>query len=470
MLYVLIDIGSTFTKGTLVDTESHEVLGHGLAITTVRSGILKGCNEMLEKLKEDCVAHDHALTIHEDGKFWDRALLCSSAAGGLKMVSVGLGRRLTAEAATRSALGAGARILKTYSYELTDAHIAEIDEIQPDIILLSGGTDGGNATNLVYNASMLAKLHHRMPVVIAGNADVASNAAEALRHFDVTIPENVMPQVNVLNAEPARAAIRDIFMAHITHAKGLDDVVREIGPVLMPTPDAALHAARLLAYGTENEEGWGELLLADIGGATTDIHSFGAGRREDKDHIMVNGKRCELRYEGLQEPVNKRTVEGDLGMRYSAESLFESVGQEELNATYPADYAAETHARAEEIRFIPQTEHDRMVDTAMARACVQHALARHNGILRREFENGRYIYYLGGKDLSAFHVLIGTGGVIVHNEHPEKILNPDDRLLFPHQPDLYLDADYIISACGLLSTEDPDAALQILKRTLKRVN
>ena len=134
-----------------------------------------------------------------------------------------------------------------------------------------------------------------------------------------------MPQVNVLNADPSRREIRRIFMERITHAKGLDEVGEKIGPVLTPTPDAVLQAAKLLSLGTENRPGMGDLLLVDIGGATTDIHSVGDGKPK-QPKITIDGKESELRIEGLQEPLDKRTVEGD-------------VGQEALAAIAPADYA-----------------------------------------------------------------------------------------------------------------------------------
>lgn len=464
MRYLLVDIGSTFTKGSLVDTKEYRILAHGKAITTIETSVMEGIQEMLLDLVQDANQRGNHLEFTE-GKCWDRALLCSSAAGGLKMVAVGLGRHLTAEAATRSALGAGARILKTYALDLTDADLAELEALQPDILLLSGGTDHGNRRSLVEHARRLATLSHRMPIVIAGNCEVAEEAASLLSDFNVTITENVMPQVNVLNADPSRREIRRIFMERITHAKGLDEVGEKIGPVLTPTPDAVLQAAKLLSLGTENRPGMGDLLLVDIGGATTDIHSVGDGKPK-QPKITIDGRESELRIEGLQEPLDKRTVEGDLGMRYSARSLYESVGQEALAAIAPADYAKECDARASHIRFIPQTPRDFAVDRAMARACAQVALSRHVGTLRRDYEKGRYIYYLSGKDLTDFTTIIGTGGVLVHQDRPADILRPEERVLFPHRPHLYLDQQYLLSAMGLLATEEPDVAFDLLQRTL----
>lgn len=465
MYYLLVDIGSTFTKGSLVDTEKCRIIGHGKAITTIETSVMDGIYDMLSDLLADAQKRGNSLRPIHGKPFWDRALLCSSAAGGLKMIAVGLGRHLTAEAATRSALGAGARILKTYALELSTEDLREIERLHPDILLLSGGTNHGNRRSLVDHARKLATLSIRFPIVIAGNTEVADEAAEILAEFDVTVTENVMPQVNVLNADPARREIRRLFMERITHAKGLDEVNATIGPVLTPTPDAALQAARLLSLGTANRKGMGDLLLVDIGGATTDIHSVGKGKPASS-RITIDGRTSELRVEGLQEPLDKRTVEGDLGMRYSAWSLYESVGSDALTTLYPADYAKECAMRAKHIKWIPTTAEDFAIDRALARSCAQVALSRHVGTLRRDYEKGRYVYYLCGKDLSSFSVILGTGGVLVHQDDPKAILRPDEYILLPKNPVLYLDKDYILSAMGLLATEQPDVAFDLLSSSL----
>lgn len=448
MKYLLVDIGSTYTKLTLADAEKRKIIAKSKDITTIKTSVMNGFRNALNKIES------------EIGKVeYDKAITCSSAAGGLKMVAVGLGKNLTAEAAKRSALGAGARVLKTFSYELDLSKVREIEELNPDIILLSGGTNNGNKFNILHNAKMLSELNIKVPIVIAGNEQVSDEVAEILNGFETYITENVMPTVNELNADPTRKIIRDIFMRRIIFAKGLSEYRENVGEVLMPTPDSVLQAARLLSVGTENESGLGNLILVDIGGATTDVHSIGYGLPENND----------IRFEGLKEPFDKRTVEGDLGMRYSAVSLYESVGEEELKEYYDADYKTECKRRSEDIMMVPDTEQDKKIDTSIAKACVNHSLDRHVGNLRKEYSNGRYIYYQSGKDLSSFNTIIGTGGVLVHSENPEFILETKNAPLYPKEPTKYLDKEYILSAMGLLATEDREAALEIMKNTIEKI-
>lgn len=445
----MVDIGSTYTKLTAVDIKNKKIVATAKDITTISSGIMNGYNNAYEKLKEKIGVKFEV----------EKTLTCSSAAGGLKMIAIGLAKNLTSEAAKRSALGAGARILKTFHYELTDKNIEEIENLKPDIILLSGGTNFGNKYNILHNAKMLSKLKLNVPIVIAGNEQVSAEVEQTLKKFETYVTENVMPSVNELNADPTRRIIRKVFMNRITLAKGLFEYKQKIGEVLMPTPDAVLQAAKLLSEGTDEIDGLGNLILLDIGGATTDVHSIGLGLPTDN----------EIRFEGLKEPFDKRTVEGDLGMRYSAISLYESVGEEELISYYYADYKAECKKRSENIMMVPKTYEDREIDAAIAKACVKHSMNRHVGNIRKEYSNGRYIYYQSGKDMSEFNTVIGTGGVIIHSEKPKKILELDNKQLYPKNPKYFLDKEYILSAMGLLATEEKETALCIMKNLIVEV-
>lgn len=456
--YLLLDFGSTYTKLTAVDIEKEEIIATAKDITTVTSGVMNGFRNALKKLREK---------LPSDVVF-EKTLACSSAAGGLKMIAIGLSRNLTAEAAKRSALGAGARILETYSYELSDDDINEIVNSDCDIILLSGGTDFGNKRTIIYNAKKLADAKLNIPIVVAGNIGAIDEIkcifdASAI---DYVCTENVMPKVNTLNAEPAREVIRKIFMDRIVTAKGMNDVEGEIDGVLMPTPAAVIKGAELLSTGTENEEGMGDLIVVDVGGATTDVHSIGIGFPSDSD----------IRFEGLREPFAKRTVEGDLGMRYSALSLYEAVGEERLRSYFSEeiDILENCKYRAENIMMVPNSQLDYKFDEAMAGCAVEAAVIRHAGSIRKEYSYSRYIYYQRGKDLTNVKVVIGTGGVIVHSKNPVKILDNvksyDSNILTPADANFYVDSEYILSAMGLLGMILPDKAVKIMKKYLKKVS
>src|SRR5690606_8361215 len=196
--------------------------------------------------------------------------------------------------------------------------------LAPDILLLAGGTDGGNEDVLLANARKLAAARLPAPVVVAGNAAVADDAARILAEggLDVRVTENVMPELGVINVEPARAAIRDVFLEKIVEAKGLRVAEEYIEGVLMPTPAAVLAATRLLAEGTGRVAGVGEAAVVDVGGATTDVHSVTRGAPAEPGVTL----------KGLPEPAAKRTVEGDLGVRVSAAALVEALGAETVAA------------------------------------------------------------------------------------------------------------------------------------------
>ncbi|KLU59461.1 hypothetical protein CEB3_c44470 [Peptococcaceae bacterium CEB3] len=455
---LLVDFGSTYTKVTVVDLAEERIVGTAKAGTTIAGNIMDGLNGALAQIPEPA-----------DGWNFVRKLACSSAAGGLKMVACGLVKELTAEAARRAALGAGARVLRVFSYELSPDDLEEIIALRPDILLLAGGTDGGNKEILLKNAGHLSRLPLSLPVVVAGNKVVAREAAEILsqRHAPVVVATNVMPELNVLSVESARSAIREVFLQNIVQAKGLDKAEEFMERVLMPTPAAVLSAAGLLAQGEGEEEGLGELLVVDVGGATTDVHSLAKGE-PSKAGVMLKG---------LPEPFAKRTVEGDLGMRYSALALGEAAGKRLAgDLGWPQEKVrGRLELCAKEPWRLPVTDEDRDFDIAMGRVAVALAVERHVGTLEVVYTPFGASYLQHGKDLTQLPVVIGTGGVLLYHSRPLEILRGalfdplQAGVLKPQEPTFYLDREYILAAMGLLREIAPGTALRMMKKYLVKL-
>ncbi len=446
---LLIDFGSTYTKLRAVDMDAAAIIGSGQGPSTVDSDVTVGLHAALADLEAQMgglPAFTHRLA-------------SSSAAGGLAMVTVGLVPELTAEAARQAALGAGARLVGAFSYELTVGDMAAIAGLCPDLILLAGGTDGGNRTVIETNGARLAESTLVCPVIVAGNRQAADGVSRALGAvgMPVTVTENVMPDFGVLNIEPARAAIRWVFIDRIVHAKGIDRAAKMFDQVLMPTPAAAMEGARLLADGVEGQDGLGPLMVIDIGGATTDVHSIAAG-----------APAAGVVFKGLPEPYAKRTVEGDLGMRHNVRAIVEAAGAEALaaDAGLTAGRVAELiDAVADDVGRLPAGDDERALDRALARAAVGIAVRRHSGTTETVYATTGPVTVQRGKDLGDVGVVIGTGGPLAHGSDPAAVLkaalaDPADPFsLRPRAPRLLLDRDYVLFACGLLGAVDPAAAL-----------
>jgi uncharacterized protein (TIGR01319 family) len=463
-LALLVDIGSTYTKVVVVDLAAAEVLTQGKSVTTVEEDVTLGLGRALaaasvEPRKRDLVR-------------FSLRLACSSAAGGLSMVAVGLVPELTSEAARRAALGAGAVVRQVYSYQLTPPEVAEIEALGPDIILLAGGTDGGEATTIVHNAVMLAESSLRVPVIVAGNKSVGEQVMRILRQLggEARLTENVMPRLNTLNVEPAQQAIRRVFLERIVAAKGLDRAEEMLEAVAMPTPSAVLAGARLLADGLtggEEEPGWGELLVVDVGGATTDVHSVAEGESTQREVI----------YRGLPEPRLKRTVEGGLGLRVSAPSLLAALGEARVRRTLgesgDRDLQAQIEQLSRDVGYLPQTKEEWALEAILARGAVELAVARHVGRLEELLTSRGPIFVQRGKDLSQVGTVVGTGGIFAYHPQAGVMLQGavaerrDPFLLAPQQPRLYLDRCYVFWAAGLLADREPHAGLRLLKRYLE---
>jgi uncharacterized protein (TIGR01319 family) len=454
---LLIDFGSTYTKLRAVDLAERRVLGSGQGPSTVATDIMVGMQAAhadLERRLGGLPAFRYRLA-------------SSSAAGGLRMVTVGLVRELTAEAARRAALGAGAKLVGTFAYRLTTSDINAIHELAPDIVLLAGGTDGGNSEVVVANAQRLGATGLACPFVYAGNRAAAEDACAALAGKTVIVAGNVMPEFNVLDIEPARAAIRQVFIERIVHAKGIDRARSEFDSVLMPTPAAVMEGARLLADGVNGRGGLGPLVVVDPGGATTDVHSVADGAPA-ANVVAV----------GLPEPRVKRTVEGDLGMRHNAATIADVAGVERLASDAGLSIgraAALLESVTRDVEWLPRTADDVAFDQALARAAVKHAVARHCGTVETVHTVHGPVTVQHGKDLSRVNAVIGTGGAIVASRNPGGILamtlaDPLEPLsLRPAAPRLLLDRHYLLYACGLLNTVDPRAALELALAHLEPV-
>lgn len=451
---ILVDIGSTFTKVTAVDLSTAQLISQANAPTTPED-VSIGLQNAFDQLG-----------LPNEVIMGARKLACSSAAGGLRMVAIGLVEDLTAKAAKQAALGAGARVLKTYSFQLTEADLAEIEQLQPDIILLAGGTDGGNTANILHNAQALASLSQGVPIVIAGNRSVGPEVSKCFpERFSTYLAPNVMPQIGKLEVEPAREVIRKVFMEKIIFAKGLNKAERLIEGIFMPTPAAVLRAGRLLSEGTDLTKGWGDLLIVDVGGATTDVHSLGSGS-PSKAGVVPRG---------LPEPYAKRTVEGDLGMRVSVLPLVEAINPAVLARDLNWEQekvekrARELSARPE---LLPQNPEEVAFDHALGYRAVHLAVGRHVGRLSELYTPSGLVWMQDGKDLSPVNKVIGTGGVMVNSQHAHSMLKgaeqqPETPLeLRPERPRYFLDGKYILAPMGLLAEDYPEVALKILKDSL----
>ena len=453
---LLIDFGSTYTKLTAVDVDGEQVLGTAASYTTVQTDINDGLMKGLALLEQQTGKIDYVETY-----------ACSSAAGGLRMVTSGLVPELTGEAAKLASLGAGAKVVGIYAFQLTEDDLEDIAAQKPDIFLLVGGTDGGNTECILHNAKMLASMKPNFPIVIAGNRTAARQCQRILEGCEVYVCPNVMPKFGVLNIEPTQKQIRQIFLNRIIQAKGLSQAATLLSDIMMPTPSAVLQAMDLLAQGCEGELGIGDLVAVDVGGATTDIYSIADGMPEHMNTV----------YKGLPEPFSKRTVEGDIGMRYSIQGIVDAAGIDRI-----CQLSGLSKARVEELVNYLKTHTDTVpngdpemeaLDFALASMAIEEAVRRHAGTIEETYTMMGLTYVQAGKNLTKVKQIVVTGGSLIHTKRTEQIAA--HALYSPAQPaslrpkaaDVWVDRTYILAAMGLLSSHYPATALRIMKKELE---
>ena len=453
---LLIDFGSTYTKLTAVDLDSETILGTAQSFTTIQTDINDGLENGLALLREKI----------GDVSFQE-TYACSSAAGGLRMVTSGLVPELTGEAAKMASLGAGAKVVGIYAFQLTEDDLDDIRAAKPDIFLLVGGTDGGNTECILHNAKMLATMQPEFPVVVAGNRSAARECERILQGYEVYICPNVMPKFGVLQVEPTQKKIREIFLNRIIQAKGLSKAAALLSDIMMPTPAAVLCAMELLAQGKGDETGIGELVAVDVGGATTDVYSIADGMPEHMNTV----------FKGIPEPFAKRTVEGDIGMRYSIRGILEAAGIDRISQLSGVE-----KGRVEELveylathtDVVPKEDPElEALDYALASMAIEEAVTRHAGTIEETYTMMGLTYVQSGKNLTKVKQIVVTGGSLIHTKRTAEIakhaqfspLNPAS--LRPKNADVWVDRTYILAAMGLLSTHYPETALRIMKKELE---
>lgn len=491
---LVAEIGSTVTKVHAfdgLDSARPVHLGSGVAPTTVALG------DVTEGLRGAIGDLSRRLGRPVEGR---RMLAASSAAGGLRMTVHGLVRDMTARAAREAALGAGAIVDLVTAGELGPRDLDAVRRLAPGIILLAGGVEDGDYEVILHNSRAIASLRLGVPVIYAGNSAVRDECAVILRQagYRVKTVENVYPRLDHLNIEPTRRAIQEAFEEHITEAPGMEKVREMVGGVIRPTPGAVMQAARVLAGLI------GDLVVVDIGGATTDVHS------------VTEGSEKVRRIQLHPEPTAKRTVEGDLGVYVNASNVVALVGEDVV-----ADYLLEVRREREAVpdagghpaqvrellsRLTPigadradraQAETSLLVE-ALARIAAEAALYRHVGLVRHLFGFTGRVTVAEGKDLTEVRWLVGTGGPLTRFPGGEATLarlreahgttgvggaGPDraaGRVRAAARSDIssmarpllpgpearpLLDRSYVLAALGVLHRDYPEAAERILRQT-----
>ena len=418
---VAADVGSTFTKVAAVDLTTGALLGTAERPTTVDTDVLHGLDAAIADL----------------GVAPSRVDVCSSAGGGLRLAVVGNEELVTVAAGHKVALSAGARVVHATAGRLDRAAVAALAEQRPDVILLVGGTDGGDEEVLRHNVAALARSRGlRAPIVVAGNADVRDDALARLGPRAVGAA-NVLPRIGELNPEPARAVIRDVFLRHVIGGKHLSRGRRFASLVRGPTPDVVLAAVTRLATVVG-----GDVLVVDVGGATTDVYSAidppdGSPRSDDVSGTAWHG----------------RTVEGDLGVRASAPGIVDAARRERLLAeTELEPLLAAAQRRAAEPTMTAVDPEEQAIDVRLAELAATVAVRRH----------------ARGRDLRRVRLVVGSGGVLRHIPGAGKrvlravLTDHAGGWAPPEVAQIVVDASYVLAPAGLLAGTYPAAAVTLL--------
>jgi uncharacterized protein (TIGR01319 family) len=466
------DCGSTTTKAILIEKkpEGYRLIARGEAPTTVEApfddvtvGVLNAVRELEELTGRTFIRDGKILTPQIDECTGvDAYLSTSSAGGGLQMTVAGVVKVMSAESAQRAALGAGAIIMDVIAVDdgrKDYEKVQRIRQLRPDMILMSGGTDGGTVTHLVELAEMLVAADPRprlggmrLPVIFAGNKDARDPVKQLLDgKVDLRIVDNLRPTLERENLGPAREAIHELFLEHVMQqAPGYSTLLSWTSADIMSTPNAVGKIMQTIA-----EMRGINILGVDIGGATTDVFS------------VFNG-------------IYNRTVSANLGMSYSICNVLVETGVANIRRWLPFEMDERdlrNRLRNKMIRptTIPQTLEDLYVEQAVAREALRLAFEHHKSLARglKGIQQQRTIgEALSQEDtgktlvnMMELNMLVGSGGVL---SHAPRRAQAALMMMDAYQPEgvtmLTVDSIFMMPQLGVLSQIHPEAATEVFER------
>ncbi len=473
------DCGSTTTKAILIQkVDGHYRQTHrGEAPTTVEEpfadvtiGIVNSVTEVGELAGRRLVGDDGRI-IHpaNDKEGCDIYISTSSAGGGLQMMVAGVIGSMTGASAKRAALGAGAIVMDVIaSNDKRRPHeqIQRIRELRPDMMLLSGGTDGGTTTHVVQIAELIAPAKpqprfgkkYKLPIIFAGNKDAAPLVETTFDDsFDLSIVDNLRPQLELENLGPARDKIHDMFLEHVmAHAPGYDKLMGWVDAPIMPTPGAVGNILQTIA----DQQGI-NVVGVDIGGATTDIFSI----FPEPD----SGK-----------PTFNRTVSANLGMSYSISNVCAEAGM--ANVLRWVHFEMDERELRNRVKnkmirptTIPHSLEALVFEQGVAREALRLAYQQHKefattlkGVQQQRTVGDTFSQEISGQtivDNMKLDLLVGSGGVL---SHAPRMHQTATLLIDSFQPEgfttLAKDSIFMMPHLGVLAQVHPKAAMEVFER------
>ena len=472
------DCGSTTTKAILIEKgpDGYRLVTRGEAPTTVEApfedvtrGVLNAVKEVEELRGRKLLDGDRILSPQTGDEGVDLYLSTSSAGGGLQMMVSGLVKQMTGESAQRAALGAGAIVMDVMA--LNDGRkpyekIRRLRQLRPDMILLSGGTDGGDTKRVIEMAELLAAADpkarlgagYELPVIYAGNKDAQGVIRDTLgSRTALSVVPNLRPKLEQEHLTPARDAIHDLFMEHVmAHAPGYKKLMTWSPVPIMPTPGAVGLIIEKVAQRDRMA-----VVGVDIGGATTDVFSV-------------------FRAEAGEGTVFNRTVSANLGMSYSISNVMAEAGIENILRWVPFDVdEAELRNRIKNKMVrpttIPQTLEDLVIEQAICREALRLSFEQHKTLAvglkgkqqQRDISEVLEQSAAGETlvDLMALGLLVGSGGVLSHApRRAQAMLMMIDAFLPEGITELAVDSIFMTPQLGVLSTVHPEAATEVFER------
>ena len=471
------DCGSTTTKAILIEKhgDEYQLIVRGEAPTTVEApvedvtaGVINAITEVEELAGRKLLDNGVIIKPQNGDEGVDIYISTSSAGGGLQMMVAGVVRSMTGESAERAALGAGAIVMDVIASNdkrLPHEKIERIRQLRPDMLLLSGGIDGGTTSHVVELAEIIAAsrpqprlgIAYKLPIIYAGNKDARELVRERLDDMmSLEIVDNLRPVLERENLMPTRHKIQEQFLEHVmAHAPGYKKLIDWTDAPIMPTPGAVGEIIQ-----TVSSQQNIQVIGVDIGGATTDV--FSVFKNRDAEAVF------------------NRTVSANLGMSYSVSNVLAEAGIDNVLRWVPFDIEVgdlRNRVKNKMIRptTIPQTLQELVLEQAIAREALRLAFKQHKqlavelrGVQQQRTISEAFDQAESGQTLVnmfSLDMLVGSGGVLSHAPRRQQSML---MMIDAFQPEgithLAVDSIFMMPQLGVLAQVNAEAATQVFER------
>jgi hypothetical protein len=452
-----VDVGSCTTRATLFDVVegSYRFIAIGQSPTTaaapfkdVGEGVIRAIEDLQNVTGRTFLANDRSLIIpSQAGNGIDSFVATISAGPTLKTVILGLLNDVSLQSVSRLARSTYTRVVESIGVNDRRKPEEQIDNIlrlEPDLILMTGGTNGGATKSVLKSIDLVGLACYLMPsekrpfLLYAGNQAVSKEVNSVLKPLtsSLHISPNIRPSLDVEDLQPASRELADVtIQLRRNRLGGVEELHSWSGGKLLPTAYAEGRLIRFMSEVYKSDKG---ILGVDIGASATTVAAGFNGELSlgvYPQFGLGEGLAGLLRYTSLDDIL--RWIPTEISSNYVRDYLCHK-------AIYPDS--------------VPATLDDMAIEQALARQVIRLAISS----ISKDFPATVKKPYRGG--LPYFEPIL-VGGTAITNAPTtgQGLLMLLDSIQPTGTTTIILDNNHMLPGIGVAADHNPVLPVQILE-------